>query len=230
MKNLFAGLIAVLAGTALTQAQTISNPWSGVSGDKGNMSAFAFQANAGTYPASINPTGSLTAEFSLDSLTLTRPNDTTTPVFGTGLRQLASADTPVFIDIYTSLSAGVFSGYLGSSTSSVLWSGTTADQPFTFNFTGITLQSSSKYWLVFSEDNVDGDISNFRAKLNTSGDNLTPGPGKGYLINDTSQALTQANAEQDWAFAYSVSFMPIPEPSVLSLGLLGLVVLARRRR
>lgn len=217
----------LLAGTALIQGQTISNPWSGVTGDRGNMVGFAFRADAGTFPDSITPPGSLGAQLTLNGISLWRPNDIQTPVFGTGARQLTDANTPVFIDIYMGYDAGAFSGYVGSSSSSVVWTDTTPDQPFSFAFAGLTLQTTTKYWFVFSEDGVEGEISNFRAKLNTSGDNLTPGAGKGYLVGDTAQAITQAGALQDWGFAYTVNV--VPEPTVVSLALVGLLGFYLRR-
>ncbi len=223
-------LLAVLLGSAAVAnaAYTIVNPWSGVTGDRGNMSAFAFKADAGNYPASITPADSLTPTFSLGEMTLLRPNDVTTPVFGTGVRQTTDANTPVFLDIYTTAAAGnVFSGYVGSSSSSVTWSSTTQDGAYTFSFTGITLDSATKYWFVFSEDNVDGDIANFRAKLNTSGNNTTAGPGQGYLVNDLAQSVSQDNVTRDWGVAYTAT---VPEPSSALLGGLGLLGLLRRRR
>lgn len=229
MKLIVVSGIGLLATAALGQAQTISNPWSGVTGDRGNMVGFAFKATGGNYPGSVAPADSLTPLFTIDSLTLLRPNDTTTPNFGTGDRLLTDANAPVFVDIYTTYSGGVFSDYVGSSSSSVTWSSTVQDQAYTFNFTGINLQDSTKYWFVFSEDGVAGEVSNFRAKLNTSGDDLTAGPGKGYLVGDTAQAITQAGVLQDWGFAYTVGFTPVPEPSVVSLGLLGVALLAWRR-
>lgn len=220
---------SLLAGAGAVDAQTIFNPWSGVAGDRGNMSAFAFRADGGTYPDSISPAGSLQAQFTLTGITLLRPNDTQTPVFGTGVRQLTDAATPVFIDIYTGYDAGVFSGYIGSSSTSVAWADTSPDQPFSLGFPSLSLQSNTKYWFVFSEDALDGDVSNFRAKLNTSGADLAAGPGKGYLVGDTAQALTQAGALQDWAFAYTVNV--VPEPSVFSLLLMaGCGLWLRRKR
>lgn len=235
MKSASTLVVLFLAGAAIAQADTLSNAWSGVSGDKANLSAFAFRADAGTYPASVDPLGSLppATTFSLNSLTLYRPNDTTTPNFGTGTRQLTDANTPVFIDIYTAMpTAGTFSGYVGSSSSSVVWSGTTANTPYTLNFTGITLDSSTKYWFVFSEDNLDGDVSNFRLYVNTSGADTAAGSGKGYLVGDTAQALAQNGVVQDWGMAYTVDFTAIPEPSAVVLGLIGLgaLTLLRFRR
>lgn len=211
-------------------AATISNNWSGVTGDRGNMTGFAFQADAGNFPASIDPSGSLGPAISLNSLTFFRPNDTTSPSFGTGTRQVTDANTPVFLDVYTTLSGGVFSGYLGSSSSSVAWASTVQDQPYSFDFAGLTLGSNTKYWFVFSEDNVEGDDANFRMKLNTSGNDTTPGEGKGYLVNDTIQGLTSSGATQDWGFAFTANFTPVPEPSIAALCLIGGACLLRRRR
>lgn len=218
----------LLARTTLIHSQTISNPWSGVTGDRGNMVGFAFRADAGTFPDSVTPAGSLGAQLTLNGVTFLRPNDTQTPVFGTGARQLTDANTPVFLDIYTGYDAGAFSGYVGSSSSSVIWADTTPDQPFSLAFASLTLQSNTKYWFVFSEDGLEGEISNFRAKLNTAGDDLTPGAGKGYLVGDTAQAITQAGALQDWAFAYTVNV--VPEPTAVSLVLVGLLGCWLRRR
>lgn len=229
MKYLATSFALLLAGSAMAQNYTISNPWSGVTGDRANFSAFAFQANAGQYPASINPLGSLTPTFAIGSLTLNRPNDATTPNFGAGAGQITDANTPIYVDIYTSFAAGTFGGYVGSSSSGVTWNSTAANQPYTFNFSGITLDSSTKYWFVFSEDNVDGEVSQFRGKVNTSGDDLTAGPGKGYLVGDTSQVLSPTLAAFDWGVDYVVG---VPEPTAFTLAGLGAtaLLLARRRK
>lgn len=230
--QLRASLLAVLlAAASNANAATIVNPWSGVTGDRGNITAFAFRADAGNFPTSVTPTGSLTPTISLDSITLIRPNDTTTPNFGTGANQTAASTTPVFIDIYTSMgAANAFSGYVGSSSTSVAWSSTTIDQSYTLNFTGITLSSTTKYWFVFSEDGVAGDVANFRFKLNTSGSDAVAGPGLGYLVGDTVQAALPANTTQNWGTAFTVNFTPVPEPSAALLGGLGMLALLRRRR
>jgi len=227
----FAGLVTLLpAFCIVSRAATISNNWSGVAGDRGNMTGFAFRADAGSFPASVDPAGSLTPNISLNSLTFFRPNDTTTPSFGTGTRQVTDANTPVFLDVYSTLSSGVFSGYLGSSSTSVAWANTVQDQAYSFAFAGLTLSSSTKYWFVFSEDNLAGDDANFRVKLNTSGNDTTPGEGKGYLVNDTVQGLTQGGANQDWGFAFTADFTPVPEPSIAALCLVAGACLLRRRR
>jgi hypothetical protein len=225
-------LLAVfLAAAADANAATIVNPWSGATGDRGNITAFAFRADAGNYPTSVTPTGALTPTISLDSITLIRPNDATTPNFGTAANQTAATTTPVFIDIYTSMgAANAFSGYIGSSSTSITWSSTTADQAYTLSFTGITLSSTTKYWFVFSEDGVAGDVANFRVKLNTSGTDAVAGPGLGYLVGDTTQAALPANTTQNWGTAFTVDFTPVPEPAAALLGSLGLLTLLRRRR
>jgi len=215
-----ASLIASAAAWA-ADTGTIVNEWSGVTGDKANMAAFAFRADAGVYPNSVTPFGSLTPVFQLNALTLTRPNDAVTPSFGGGARQTTDADTAVYLDLYSSYDGAAFGGYLGSSSSSVTWNSTLPGEPYTFGFAGLTLDSNQKYWFVFSEDNVDGEVSNFRFLVNTSGDNSTPGQGKGYLVDDTVQGITQGGLSQDWAAAYTVHFTAIPEPSIGLLGFLG---------
>lgn len=229
MKLVVTALVAITSGAALAQPYTISNPWSGVAGDRANLAAFAFRADAGQYPDSVDPAGSLTPTFEIQRLTLIRPNDATTPNFGGAVGQVTSASAPVFVDIYTDFAGGVFDGYVGSSLTGVAWSDTVADQPYSFAFSGITLNSGAKYWFVFSEDNVEGEVSQFRFKVNTSGDNLTPGPGRGYLVNDTVQVVLPALTTQDWGVAYVVA---VPEPSVFALAGLGALLwqLGRRAR
>ncbi len=230
MKTLIQAVSVIGLATVVASGATFSNPWSGVLGDRANLAAIALQANAGEYPASVDPAGALTGQFTLDSLTLTRPNDATTPNFGDGPRLTLTADTPVFLDVYTSFDGSSFSGYLGSSSSSVSWTATVADQPYSFSFVGLTMQSDQKYWLVFSEDAVEGEVSNFRLKVNTSGANDAAGPGKGYLVGDTAQVLAQNNTIQDWGVNYTATFTPIPEPTALALGFLGGVLFVFRSR
>ena len=98
------------------------------------------------------------------------------------------------------------------------------------SFTGITLSSSTKYWFVFSEDNIAGDVANFRVKLNTTGSDAVAGPGLGYLVGDTTQAVLPTNATQNWGTAFTVDFTAVPEPSAALLGGLGILALLRRRR
>jgi hypothetical protein len=228
MKPLLALLSVLVGSSALAQPYTISNPWSGVTGDRANLAAFAFRADAGQYPDSIAPLGSLGPTLAIQSLTLVRPNDATTPTFGGAAGQITDASTPVYVDIYATFGGGVFGGYVGSSTTGVAWNETAADQPYTFEFTGVTLSSSAKYFFVFSEDSLEGDIAQFRLKVNTAGADTTPGPGRGYLVGDTAQVVLPNLTLQDWGVNYTVA---VPEPSTFAVfGLGAVALLARRRR
>jgi hypothetical protein len=166
--------------------------------------------------------------FSLDSLTFTRPaNDTAgnIPIIGTGNGQLSSVAASVFLDVYSSRDDSLsYSGYLGSSANSVIYDdGNDPIEPgesFTFEFEDLTLQKDVTYWLVFSEDAVEGEISSFRTRVNTSGDDATPGSGRGYLVGNTAQ-VEYPGALQDWAVEYVAQVTPIPEPA--SMAVIGLL-------
>jgi hypothetical protein len=197
--------------TAVAQ-NTITNPGTTNTGDRSNTSGFAFRADAGTFPASISPAGSLTDIFALTKMTLKRPDDTTTPSFGTGVRQTTDANAPIFLDVYTNLNGGTdtFSGYVGSSSTSVAWSGTTQNATYSFDFSNMVLSKSTKYWFVFSEDAVDGEVSNFRHRVATGGSNTGTGDNaSGYLLNDTAQVHTQGGGESDWGTEYVAEFTPV---------------------
>ena len=144
------GCLAAIALIAPVGAADITNPWSGTAGDRASYSAFAFRPTAGLFPDSVNPAGALDALQSLtfDSITFTRPaNDTTSnfPIIGTGIGQLSSVAAPVFVDVYATRSGALtYSGYLGSSTTSVISDdGISPIAPgasFTLSFAGITLE------------------------------------------------------------------------------------------
>lgn len=231
-------LMLTAVGVVAANAATVTNPWSGVAGDRANTMGFAFRADAGDFPASIDPLGSLTNPIQLTKVTLTRPtspdpNNPIGPTFGTGARQLTDELTPVYLDVYTSADAATdsFSGYVGSSSSAVTWNETSEGAPYSFDFANLQLSSSTKYWFAFSEDNVEGESSNFRHQVNTSGNNTTAGPGQGYLVGDAFQILDQGGNPRDWGSAYVVEFTAVPEPSTIGLALVGLgMAIAVRRR
>ena len=129
-----------------------------------------------------------------------------------------------------------YSGYLGSSTSSVIFDNgldpISPGESFTFSFAGLTLDKDVTYWLVFSEDGIDGEVSSFRTRVNTSGNDSTAGPGPGYLVGNLAQ-VEYPGALNDWGVEFSASVTPVPEPSslaVLVLGLISVGLLARRPR
>ncbi|RIK87438.1 MAG: hypothetical protein DCC67_01860 [Planctomycetota bacterium] len=232
--------VAVTWGiVASARAATVTNPWSGVAGDRANIMGFAFRADAGNYPASIDPAGSLRPHIQLTKVTLVRPassdpTNPTTPSFGTGPRQTTSAATPVFLEVYAAADSATdsFSGFLGASTNSIAWQDMPLEgEGYSFDFANLPLQSNSKYWFAFSEDNVDGEFSNFRLRVNTSGNDATAGPGQGYLVSDAFQILDQGGNSRDWAAEYVVEFTSVPEPSgaALALAAVGLTAATRSR-
>lgn len=236
-KILVASLALLLGGAAAVQAATITNPWSGTAGDRANIMGFAFQADAGQFPASVDPAGALTDTIQLTKVSLVRPASPNpaspvTPSFGEGPRQTTDSLTPIYLDVYTAVDADTdtFSGFLGSSTNGVAWEDTTELAPYAFEFAGLTLNKGTKYWFVFSEDNVDGEFSNFRLQVNTSGNDATAGAGQGYLVGDTFQILDQGGNVRDWAAAFTAEFTAIPEPSCLALVLGGVALAGLRRR
>lgn len=235
------GCLAAIGLAAPAGATLISNPWSGAAGDRAAYSAFAFSGTAGLFPNSVDPVGALDAFqfFTLDSLTFTRPaNDTTqTPIIGTGIGQLSSVAAPVFVDVYTSRDSALsYSGYLGSSANSIIYNDgidpIAPGESFTFNFSGLTLDKSAIYWMVFSEDGIAGEVSSFRTRVNTSGTDATAGPGQGYLVGNTAQVEYPGNLK-DWGVEFTANVTAVPEPSTVVMVMLGLVsvgLLARRRR
>jgi hypothetical protein len=185
----------------------IYNEWRGTGEAGGNLIAFAFRANAGTFPDSVLPPGSLTETFRLERLMVYRPNDTIEPAFGTGYGALSSPTAPVFLDIYSNTNgAGGFTGYVGSSTNSMSWSSTAPGTACFFDFPHLGLRSDHKYWIVFSEDPFEGEVSNFRVAVNTSGTDKTPGNGQGYLVNDALQAILFPFVAKDWQVGLITGF------------------------
>jgi hypothetical protein len=249
MKKMMMTVLALSAlGTIAAQAATVSNPWSGADGDRANWSAFVFRATAGTFPASVTPTGALdgAATFTLNSLTFTRPaNDvagTQVPSVSGDPGGLSSLTADVYVDVYSSRTGTSdlnFTGFLGSSTNGFAWrdiGGTDLINPgdsYTYNFSGLTLDKNTEYWLVFSETSGDGGVANFRTRVNTSGSDAIPGPGAGYLTGNPIQLVTPGATptNREWGVEYSADVTPVvPEPSSIALSLivLGLGIAARK--
>jgi len=183
-----------------------------------NLTAFAFRANAGLYPDSVYPPGALTETFRLQNITFFRPYDTNGPSFGTGYGALSGPDAPVYLDVYADTNGmGGFSGYLGSSTNFVTWSDLASANSYSFSFAGLGLRSDHKYWTVFSEDPLEGEVSNFRAFMDTSGTDNTPGSGQGYLVRDKVQAFAFPNLSRDWAPLFVAEFR-LNHPPVADAG------------
>lgn len=251
MKKLVMIALALTAlGAVAAQAATVSNAWSGVAGDRANYSAFDFKATAGTFPASVSPAGALDGgpTFTLNSLTFTRPandvlNGTNDPGITTDPGGLSAKTADVFMDVYSSRSGTTglnFTGFLGSSTNSFAWEDLDGNeqiapgQSYTYNFSGLTLDKNTEYWLVFSETSGDGDVGNFRTRVNTSGNDAVAGAGAGYLTGNPIQLVTHGATptNREWGVEYAADVTPIvPEPSsaILALMMLGMGTAARMR-
>jgi hypothetical protein len=243
-KTSIAALMLSAVGVATAKGATVSNPWSGVAGDRANYSAFIFKATAGEFPTSVSPLGAIDGGpiFTLNSLTFTRPaNDiaTSIPAVNTNPGGLSSLTADVYIDVYSSrigISGLDFTGFLGSSTNAFAWQdigGSDLIAPgstYTYNFSGLTLDKDTEYWMVFSETSGDGDVANFRTRVNTSASTA----GTGYLASDI-QLVTPGTTptNRDWAVEYVADVTSvIPEPSsvILALITLGLATRLRRRQ
>lgn len=240
---LVTALLMTAVGASAAHAATVSNVWSGVDGDRANWSAFAFKATAGAFPASASPIGALdgNALFALNSLTFTRPANDVAGAGGPSVSGdpggLSALTAEVFVDVYSSRTGTTgldFTGFLGSSTNAFAWrdsGGTDLIAPgatYTYAFSGLTLDKDTEYWMVFSETSGDGDVANFRTRVNTS---ATPA-GTGYLasaIQIVTPGATPTN--RDWGAEYVADVTSIPEPSsaVMALMMLGLGAAARTR-
>ncbi len=248
-KVLIATLALALASAATVQAATISNAWSGTAGDRANHSAFVFKGTAGTFPTSVSPLGAIDGgpTFTLNLMTFTRPaNDvqdsTNDPLVG-GPGGLSAKSANVYLDVYsarTGTSGLVFTGFLGSSTNAIAWEdGDGFEQiipgaTYTYSFSGLTLDKNTEYWMVFSETSGDGDVRNFRTRVNTSGSDAVPGAGQGYLVGNAIQLVTPGPTptNRTWGVEFVAdvtSIVPEPSSAALALMVLGLSAAARMR-
>lgn len=237
-----AAYLLTAVGAVAAHAATISNDWSGVAGDRASWSALVFKGTAGDFPASVNPVGAIdgTQTFTLNALTFTRPaNDTTASVPSVNANPggLSSLTADVYVDVYSARTgtAGLsFTGFLGSSTNAFAWrdlDGNDLIAPgatYTYNFSGLTLDKDAEYWMVFSETSGDGDVRNFRTRVNTAATT----EGTGYLASAIQMVTPGATpTNRDWAAEYVADVTSVvPEPNSAILALMGLGLGAARKR
>ncbi len=242
ISSLLLALGLTLAASAPLHAATVAidNTTSAsiASGDRANMRGFAFVPNAG----GTGPASPLTQTVELTMLTLFRPgfSDATAPSFGAGAGQLANADAPVFLKIYSSFTGGTTAGDLGTllgiSSNSWTWNqvlglGANAQTapPFngyTFNFANVALDKDTTYWMVYSETgDSSADVTNFRQIVEAGGG----AAGSGYLPS-TDQMKDAGGISRDWGPYFNATVNTVPEPGSAMLVFLALLPVALRRR
>lgn len=129
-----------------------------------------------------------------------------------------SSVLPIYLDIYTSLSATVFSGYVGSSTNTQDWESAST---VTWNFANLELDKNTTYYAVFSE-NTEGGEGVYRPTYYFSGTYA----GGDFLYN------AAVSSGLDAGFSATFNTTAVPEPStyaaIAGLAVFGLVLLRRR--
>lgn len=193
LRRLFACMFA--AGLAATVSAQVSLSYLTGSGAGASVTGQSFTpGDAGTFPTS--------------TAYLTQMQ------FQTGMDVGGS----IYLDVYTGLSAGVFSGYVGSSTNSNVWvSGATQ----TWSFDNLALDKATVYFAVFSTDATDGNVVNRPTAYATG----TYGGGVLIYNGAVSPGL-------DAGFSATFTTPAVPEPATYGAfaGLAALILTAIRRR
>lgn len=125
----------------------------------------------------------------------------------------------IYIDIYTTLTGGNFSGYVGSSTNSNVWEDTALK---TWTFDHLALDVDLTYYAVYSSDATDGGVVNRPTPYQSD---VYAG---GVLIYNSAPA-----GSLDAGFAITLAATAVPEPSTYAalagVAVLGLALWRRRR-
>ena len=184
------------------------------------------------------------------SFTLTASNGFTDPAyilnsasFFDGLPGVGGSAT-LFLDVYADNGLGtpdfdqttiVGANYIGSSTTSANTNSTAEGEELAVNFSGITLATGTKYFLVFSSDGVEGNRigASTRRVVGGSADsafnyvNFDPTDGAPLLGGDEPN---DTGGLGDDEHQFTVTVTAVPEPTIALGGLACLSLIGLRRR
>ena len=125
----------------------------------------------------------------------------------------------IYLDIYTTLTEGVFSGYVGSSINSNVWADTALK---TWTFDHLALDVDATYYAVYSSDATDGGVVNRATPIQ---EDVYAG---GVLIYSSIPS-----GSYDAGFSVTLAATAVPEPStyamLLGMAVLGIALWHRRR-
>lgn len=126
----------------------------------------------------------------------------------------------VYLNIYSTLDSGALSGFVGSSTNVIDWNTISPGEAAVFTFDNLTLDSDTKYFAALSTTNTTGSIVSTRLR----GQGGNPYLNGGAVLNNGGTITEAANNDTKFEAVF------IPEPGSLTLGLLGVGLMAFRRR
>ena len=218
-----AAVLLPIFGVGTAQAATVAVT-DGNLNQFGDIGGFAIDFDATTgLTANYEPDLVAGQPYNLNNVTVYRGSDAST---GT-----------VYLGVYTSYSANVLSGFLGSSINTLTLNTLAASDPMSFNFTGLTVTPQSN-------PASGGDVRYFVFQSGTTA--LTAVGGQsirvpvrridgevGSFADELSQVIRSDNGDQpaNRAVEYSATITPVPEPSGFALlGIASAALMRHRRR